>query len=91
MLYGQPNNSLSCARLNVKYVHEIQLSSSTFVLYIVGGYFGNRNGVRHGLAQTVKERCFTVPVDKIQIVQASLGSKAGMIGASIWAAQRENT
>jgi len=36
----------------------------------------------------VRRRCFTAPIDKIEIQQAKLGPNAGMIGAAIWASQK---
>jgi glucokinase len=39
--------------------------------------------------QTLKARCFTAPVDRTPIVQATLGGQAASIGAAIWAAQCE--
>jgi hypothetical protein len=35
--------------------------------------------------KTVDERTFMVPRDKVEIVPAELGVRAGMIGAALWA------
>lgn len=37
------------------------------------------------LRSTVEERVFMVPKDKVEIVPAELGIRAGMIGAALWA------
>jgi glucokinase len=37
---------------------------------------------------TVRQRVFTVPLDRVAIVPAQLGGDAGVYGAAIWAGQR---
>lgn len=37
----------------------------------------------------LKRRVVTVPLDKVDVVQAALGSEAGVIGAAIWASQQK--
>ena len=36
----------------------------------------------------LKRRVVTVPLDKVELVQAALGGEAGVIGAAIWASQQ---
>jgi hypothetical protein len=35
----------------------------------------------------VRERVFLLPVDQVEIVPASLGTSAGIIGDALWARQ----
>ncbi len=39
----------------------------------------------------IKRRVAIVPLDKFQVVQAALGSEAGVIGAAIWASQQNSS
>ena len=42
------------------------------------------------IRKTIKERVFMVPVDQIEIVRASLGTQAGLIGAAYWSHLRRD-
>ncbi|MEA2725072.1 MAG: glucokinase [Gemmatimonadales bacterium] len=37
--------------------------------------------------ETLRRRCFAVPVERIEVVPAALGNDAGIIGAAVWASQ----
>lgn len=41
------------------------------------------------ILKTIQERCHLVPLDKLEIVYAELGNEAGMIGAALWAWQKD--
>jgi hypothetical protein len=43
------------------------------------------------IRDTIKARCGTVPLEKLQIVPAALGTDAGIIGAALWASQQRRT
>jgi glucokinase len=40
------------------------------------------------IRQTVRERVRMMPVDQVQIVPASLGVNAGILGSAVWASHR---
>lgn len=40
------------------------------------------------ITATVRQRCRTVPLDRVTITRTALGQQAGVIGAAIWASQQ---
>ena len=38
------------------------------------------------IRRTIRERVTIVPVEQVEVVQATLGDDAGVIGAALWAA-----
>jgi glucokinase len=39
------------------------------------------------IKRVVKERVFLMPADKVEILNAKLGTKAGIVGMAAWSAQ----
>lgn len=37
--------------------------------------------------ETLRRRCFAVPIERIMVVPAALGNDAGIVGAAVWASQ----
>ena len=40
------------------------------------------------LRRTIRERVMVMPVEQVEVVQATLGDNAGVIGAALWAANK---
>ena len=43
------------------------------------------------IARLLVQPQVTVPLDRVELVQAALGGEAGLIGAAIWASQQKST
>ncbi len=55
---------------------------------LAGGVSAAGDLLLEPIRRTVKERVTVMPADQVEIVHASLGAKAGLIGAALWAAQK---
>ncbi len=56
---------------------------------IIGGGVANMGDwIMQPILRAIRERCHTVPIDRMQVVYASLGGDAGAIGAALWASQQ---
>ncbi|NJL95939.1 MAG: ROK family protein, partial [Anaerolineae bacterium] len=55
---------------------------------IGGGLMGLGDWIMDPIWRTLRARCHTVPLDKLEIVPAALGGDAGCLGAAVWAMQQ---
>jgi glucokinase len=58
---------------------------------IGGGLAQLGDWIMNPIRDTIKARCGTVPLEKLQIVPAALGTDAGIIGAALWASQQRRS
>jgi glucokinase len=56
-------------------------------LVIGGGVAAAGDLLLEPLRRTLRERVRLMPVEQVEVVQASLGSEAGVLGVAVWAAQ----
>lgn len=57
---------------------------------IGGGVASLGDWIMTPIRETLKQRVHTVPLDRVEILPAALGSEAGVIGAAIWASQQRD-
>ncbi len=55
---------------------------------LAGGVASAGDLLLEPIRRTIKERVTVMPADQVEIVRASLGGNAGVIGVALWAAQR---
>lgn len=57
---------------------------------VIGGGVGKAGDLLlNPIKRVVKERVFLMPVDKVEIVTAELGTKAGIVGMAAWSAAKK--
>jgi len=54
---------------------------------IAGGVAAAGDLLLEPVRRTIRERVKVMPVDQVEVLQASLGSEAGVLGVALWAAQ----
>jgi len=54
---------------------------------IAGGVAAAGDLLLEPVRRTIRERVRLIPVDQVEVLQASLGSEAGVLGVALWAAQ----
>jgi glucokinase len=59
-------------------------------ILIGGGVAAAGDLLLEPIRRTVRERTFMVPVDDVEIMPASLGDQAGLLGAALWARSQSN-
>lgn len=58
---------------------------------VIGGGVANAGDLLlDPIRQTIKERVFLMPAEKVDVVKAKLGSKAGIIGMAAWQAEKSS-
>jgi glucokinase len=58
---------------------------------VIGGGVANAGDfLLDPIRQTIKDRVFLVPAEKVEVVRAKLGSKAGIIGMAAWQAEKSS-
>lgn len=58
-------------------------------IVIAGGIAAAGDLLLSPIRRTIKDRVSLVPVDKVEVVQASLGNNAGVMGLAFWASQNQ--
>jgi glucokinase len=69
-------------------VANLLVSVGTRKVVIAGGVAQAGNLLLDGVRKTIRERVKMMPVEQVEIVPASLGTQAGIIGVAIWASHR---
>lgn len=81
-IYQQAGHYLGVA------VAKLLVSVGPRIVVIGGGVARAGDLLLDPIRQTVRERVKMMPVDQVQIVPASLGVNAGIIGSAVWASHR---
>jgi glucokinase len=69
-------------------VANLLVSVGTRKVVIAGGVAQAGDLLLDGVRKTIRERVKMMPVEQVEIVPASLGTQAGIIGVAIWASHR---
>jgi glucokinase len=56
---------------------------------IAGGVASAGNLLLDPIRRTIKERVYLIPLDQVEVVPASLGNSAGVVGVAAWAGERQ--
>jgi glucokinase len=67
-------------------VANVLISVSPRKVVIAGGVAAAGDLLLEPLRRTIRQRVTMMPVDQVEVVQASLGSEAGVLGVAMWAA-----
>ena len=59
-------------------------------IVIAGGVSRIGVPILEPIRKTIRERVTVMPVEQVEVVQATLGDNAGVIGAALWAANNFN-
>jgi len=54
---------------------------------IAGGVAAAGDLLLEPIRRTIRQRVTVMPVEQVEVVQASLGSEAGVLGVALWAAE----
>ena len=68
-------------------VANILVSVGPRKVVIAGGVAAAGDVLLEPIRRTIRQRVTVMPVDQVEVVQARLGSKAGVMGVALWAAE----